>query len=66
MWTMGSVLYSWSVGIKMTLLLASPAIGIILLQALPLRRALNAALLMAQVQVTLIPKAIFSNSIDFC
>jgi hypothetical protein len=47
----GSVVYSWGVGIKMTLLLAAPAMGIILLQVLPLRRALNAASLMAQVQV---------------
>lgn len=37
----------------MSLLLAGPAVGVILLQALPLRRALNAAFLMAQVQVTI-------------
>lgn len=37
----------------MSLLLAGPAVGLILLQALPLRRALNAAFLMAQVQVTI-------------
>lgn len=50
-WTVGSVAYSWGVATKMTLLLAAPAIGIILLQALPLRRSMNAAFLMAQVQV---------------
>ncbi|KAL8833189.1 MAG: hypothetical protein Q9170_004446 [Blastenia crenularia] len=52
-WTVGSVAYSFGLGIKMSLLLAAPAVGIILLQALPLRRALNAAFLMAQVQVTI-------------
>lgn len=51
MWAVGSVVYSLGVGIKMTLLLAAPAIGVILLQVLPLRRALNAAFLMAQLQV---------------
>ncbi len=50
-WTVGSVAYSFGVGIKMSLLLAAPAVGIVLLQALPLRRAVNAAFLMGQVQV---------------
>lgn len=35
----------------MSILLAAPAVGIILLQALPFKRAMNAALLMAQIQV---------------
>ncbi|KAL8930910.1 MAG: hypothetical protein Q9208_000011 [Pyrenodesmia sp. 3 TL-2023] len=52
-WTVGSVAYSFGVGTKMSLLLAGPAIEILLLQALPLRRALNAMFLMAQVQVTI-------------
>ncbi|KAL8737559.1 MAG: hypothetical protein Q9181_001574 [Wetmoreana brouardii] len=52
-WTVGSVAYSFGVGTKMSLLLAGPAVGTILLQALPLRRALSAAFLMAQVQVTI-------------
>ncbi|KAL8731642.1 MAG: hypothetical protein Q9166_003330 [cf. Caloplaca sp. 2 TL-2023] len=52
-WTVGSVAYSFGVGTKMSLLLAAPAIGMILLQALPLRRAFNAAFLMAQVQITI-------------
>ncbi|KAL8694846.1 MAG: hypothetical protein Q9218_000606 [Villophora microphyllina] len=51
--TVGSVAYSLGVGTKMSLLLAGPAVGVILLQALPLRRALNAAFLMAQVQVVI-------------
>ena len=51
--TVGSVAYSFGVGIKMSLLLAAPAVGIILLQVLPFRRAINAASLMAQLQLTL-------------
>ena len=35
----------------MSILLAAPAVGLILLQALPFRRAVNAAFLMAQIQV---------------
>lgn len=51
--TVGSVAYSFGLGIKMSLLLAVPAIGIILLQVLPFKRAMNAAFLMAQLQFTL-------------
>ncbi|MCJ1455148.1 dolichyl-P-Man:Man(5)GlcNAc(2)-PP-dolichol alpha-1,3-mannosyltransferase [Mycoblastus sanguinarius] len=50
--TIGSVAYSFGVGTKMSLLLAAPAVGIILLQVLPFRRAMNAAFLMAQVQAS--------------
>lgn len=35
----------------MSMLLAAPAVGMILLQALPFKRAMNAAFLMAQIQV---------------
>jgi len=51
--TIGSVAYSFGVGTKMSLLLAAPAIGIILLQVLSFKRAMNAMFLMAQVQFTL-------------
>ena len=51
--TIGSVAYSFGVGTKMSLLLAGPAIGVLLLQVLPFKRAFNAAFLMAQVQFTL-------------
>lgn len=51
--TIGSVAYSFGVGTKMSLLLAAPAIGIILMQVLPFKRAMNAIFLMAQVQFTL-------------
>ncbi|KAL8960830.1 MAG: hypothetical protein Q9193_002529 [Seirophora villosa] len=64
-WTVGSVAYSFGVGTKMSLLLAGPAVGIILLQALPLRRALNAAFLMAQVQLTIAWPFIPRNPIGY-
>lgn len=51
--TVGSVAYAFGVGTKMSLLLAAPAIGIILIQVLPFKRAMNAVFLMAQVQFTL-------------
>lgn len=51
--TVGSVAYSFGVGTKMSLLLAAPAVGIILMQALPFKRVMNAIFLMAQVQLTL-------------
>ena len=51
--TVGSVAYSFGLGTKMSLLLAAPAIGIILLQVLLFKRAMNAAFLMAQLQFTL-------------
>lgn len=50
-WVVGSVAYSFAVGTKMTILLAGPAIGSILLLALPMRRVLNAVFLMSQIQV---------------
>jgi len=50
-WTVGSVAFSFGVGIKMVVLLGAPAIGVILLQVLPIKRAWNAAFFMAQVQV---------------
>lgn len=53
-YTIASVAYSFGVGIKMSILLAAPAVGIILLQALPFKRAMNAAFLMAQIQASFI------------
>lgn len=53
MWTVGSTLYSFGLGVKMSLLLALPAIGIILLQALGRERASTQAMIIAQVQVCL-------------
>ena len=51
MWTVGSLVYAAGVGVKMSLLLALPAVGIVLLQALGLQRAIRQAVLMLQLQV---------------
>ncbi|KAL8996840.1 MAG: hypothetical protein Q9169_003742 [Polycauliona sp. 2 TL-2023] len=64
-WTVGSVAYSFGVGTKMSLLLAAPAIGTILLQALPFKRAANAAFLMAQVQITIAFPFLPVNSLGY-
>lgn len=52
LWTLGSMIYSLGLGVKMSLLLALPAVGIILLQALGAPSALRKAALMAQIQVS--------------
>lgn len=51
MWTLGSVAYSMGLGVKMSLLLALPAIGMVLWQGMGRDRALKQALLMGQLQV---------------
>lgn len=52
MWTVGSVLFSFGLGVKMSLLLALPAVGAVLLQGMGRDRALKQAVLMGQVQVS--------------
>ena len=52
MWTVGSVLFSFGLGVKMSLLLALPAVGAMLLQGMGRDRALKQAVLMGQVQVS--------------
>ena len=50
-WTVGSFAYSIGLGVKMSLLLALPAIGVVLWQSMGRNRALRQAMLMIQVQV---------------
>jgi len=50
-WYLGSVVYSTGLGVKMSLLLVLPAVGVVLFQALGRGRAITQALIMAQVQV---------------
>lgn len=50
-WTLGSLAYSLSVGVKMNTLLALPAVGVIYLLALGRDKALKQALIMVQLQV---------------
>ncbi|KAF8854210.1 glycosyltransferase family 58 protein, partial [Acephala macrosclerotiorum] len=52
-WTLGSMAYSWGLGIKMSLLLALPAIGIILFLARGVQASLKQAWLMLQLQIVI-------------
>jgi alpha-1,3-mannosyltransferase len=52
-WTLGSMAYSWGLGIKMSLLLALPAIGVMLFLAKGVQGALKQAWLMAQLQIVI-------------
>ncbi|KAF4980871.1 hypothetical protein FZEAL_3217 [Fusarium zealandicum] len=49
-WTLGSVVYSWGLGIKMSLLLVLPAVGVILFLGRGFSASLRLAWLMAQIQ----------------
>ena len=62
MWTLGSVLYSLAVGVKMSALLALPAVGIILLQAIGKDRAITQAGIIGYLQVRLMISFIDSSS----
>ena len=53
MWTIGTLIFSLGVGVKMSLLLALPGIIMVLGQALETRRVLSLGGLMSQVQVSL-------------
>ncbi|KAK5153273.1 dolichyl-P-Man:Man(5)GlcNAc(2)-PP-dolichol alpha-1,3-mannosyltransferase [Oleoguttula sp. CCFEE 6159] len=71
-WTLGSIAYSWGLGVKMSLLLALPAVGVVLLQATGANRALKQALLMGQLQVVIAwpflsinARSYFSRAFDF-
>jgi alpha-1,3-mannosyltransferase len=52
-WTAGSMAYSWGLGIKMSLLLALPAVGIMLFLARGVQAGLKQAWLMAQLQIVM-------------
>ncbi|KAK8080460.1 hypothetical protein PG997_008278 [Apiospora hydei] len=49
-WTLGCLAFTWGLGIKMTLLLILPAVGVILLQGRGYTGALRSAAIIAQVQ----------------
>lgn len=51
LWTVGSFAYSVGLGVKMSMLLALPAIGAVLWQAMGRNRALRQAMMMSQLQV---------------
>ncbi|KAF1348933.1 glycosyltransferase [Delphinella strobiligena] len=51
LWSFGSVVYSIGLGVKMSLLLALPAVGVILLQAVGRNGAIKNAVLIVAVQI---------------
>lgn len=65
MWTLGSLAYSFGLGIKMSLLLALPAVGVILFLARGVQASLKQLLLMAQVQVILALPFISTNATGY-
>ncbi|KAB5513076.1 glycosyltransferase family 58 protein [Coniochaeta sp. 2T2.1] len=50
-WTVGAIFYSVGLGVKMSLLLVLPAVGIILLLGHDFKRAVRSAILIAQIQL---------------
>ncbi|KAI1276116.1 glycosyltransferase [Xylaria sp. FL0933] len=52
-WTLGSVVYTWGLGVKMSLLLVLPAVGVILLLGRGFAGSLQLAAIIAQVQFLL-------------
>lgn len=61
MHSLGSLVFSLAISIKMTVLLATPGLAMFLLQALPARRIITLGLLMLQVQVLLASPFISTN-----
>lgn len=51
MWTGGSALLSCGIAVKMSVILAIPAVGVMLLQAIGSERAITQAMLIGQTQV---------------
>ncbi|KAK1585525.1 glycosyltransferase [Colletotrichum navitas] len=62
LWTPGAVLYSWGLGIKMSLLLVLPAVGVVLFLGRGFGGALRAAWLMAQLQIVIGVPFLSSNA----
>ncbi|KAI0206301.1 glycosyltransferase [Astrocystis sublimbata] len=52
-WTLGTAAYTWGLGIKMSLLLVLPAVGVVLLMGRGFAGSLKLAAIIAQVQFTL-------------
>ena len=51
LWSLGTAAYSLGLAVKMSLVLALPAVGVVLWQAIGRNRALKQAMLIAQIQV---------------
>ncbi|KAK5117335.1 hypothetical protein LTR62_005952 [Meristemomyces frigidus] len=71
-WTAGSLAFSFGLGVKMSLLLALPAVGVVLWLGMGRDRALKQAVLMGQLQVLLgypflavAPRSYLSRAFEF-
>ncbi|KAH8678991.1 glycosyltransferase family 58 protein [Tricladium varicosporioides] len=64
-WTLGSLTYSFGLGIKMSLLLALPTIGVVLFLGRGFQGALKQAWLMGQVQIILAFPFLPTNAIGY-
>lgn len=64
-WTLGSLAYSWGLGIKMSLLLALPAIGTMLFLGKGVKGSLKQAWLMVQVQIVIALQFLPANGIGY-
>lgn len=64
-WTLGSMAYSFGVGIKMSLLLPLPAIGIMLFLVRGVQGSLKQAWLMAQLQIVLAFPFLPANALGY-
>lgn len=65
LWTLGSLAYSWGLGIKMSLLLALPALGVTLFLGRGVQGALKQAWLMGQVQIIIAFPFLPTNAIGY-
>ena len=65
LWTLGTLAYSWGLGIKMSLLLALPAIGPMLFLARGVQASLKQAWMIAQVQIILAFQFMPTNAIGY-
>lgn len=65
LWTIGSIAYSWGLGIKMSLLLALPSIGILLFLTKGVQGAVKQAWIMAQLQIVMALPFLPTNAIGY-
>ncbi|CAD6499185.1 BgTH12-04837 [Blumeria graminis f. sp. triticale] len=64
-WIMGSIIYSWALGIKMTLLLSLPALGVVFFLAEGIVTSLKLASLIALVQLTIAFPFLSTNAVGY-
>lgn len=64
-WTIGSLAYSWGLGIKMSLLLALPSIGLMLFLVKGVQGALKQVWLMTQLQIVIALPFLPTNAIGY-